>query len=265
MTLQPFSNEELNFLKFASIVLDEFPKALRQIFTDMWDMRIGPLPGYQPWDDSTTVRNLLLKSEGVKTEIPTNVTIQNWDCTALFQATLYAQTFALPDGKGHKRTLSDLYLKKHKPVPGPFHSPIVSPTGDPNETIALVTDQLQLLRNTLCNSFNSRIAKNIFDTYLHYAKEAFTVVNVNTSCLEVIGNMAESDFPATRVQQLNESIKKERDIFYQFLKSGVKDKLDGLTSATAWVKAATGRIEMSVDVLGEKIGELMQKQETVKG
>ena len=45
------SIEQLNFFKFATIVLDEFPKVLQQIFVVKWDKEIAPLPGYQPWDD----------------------------------------------------------------------------------------------------------------------------------------------------------------------------------------------------------------------
>ena len=37
MALQPFTNEQLNYFKFACIVLNEIPKALRQTFKQMWN------------------------------------------------------------------------------------------------------------------------------------------------------------------------------------------------------------------------------------
>ena len=227
MTLQPYSKEELNLFKFASIVLDELPKALRQIFADMWD-KIAPLSGYQRWDDSPTVRNMLLKSEGGKTKIPTNVSFQDWDCTALFQATLYAPTFALPDSTGHKKILSELYINKRKPTSGTFHPNVNSPSGDPNETNALAIDQLRLLRNTLCHSSHSSVTKAEFDNYVQLTKDAFTAIKVSTSRLEAIGNLAETDFPTTVVHQLNERMKGERDSYLQFLQSDIKDDLNAL-------------------------------------
>ena len=293
MTLQPYSKEELNFLKFASIVLDEFPKALREIFADMWDKKIAPRPGYQLWDDSTTVRNMFLKREGGKTKIPTNVSFQDWDCTALFQATLYAQTFALPDSKGRDRTLGELYIKTRK-LTSAFHPNVNSPSGDPNETNALAIDQLRLLRNTLCHSSHSSITKTEFDNYVQLAKDAFTAVNVSTSRLEAIGNLAETDFPTAEVQKLNERIKDERGAFNQFLENEVKDvlnlRMDEVDEGIVGIRDSTKRIEKSVDEvknhypelgskldemnentksnfskLGQKIDELTLNQETVRG
>ena len=94
MAVKPFSNDDLNFLKFAAIVFDEFPKAIRHTFVTMWDKKIGVLPGYQLWDDSPAVRNMLLVAEGGKTNISTNLAIDSWDCTMLFTATIFAKTFA---------------------------------------------------------------------------------------------------------------------------------------------------------------------------
>ena len=110
MALQPFTNEQLNYFKFASIVLNEFADALRQTFKSMWDKRFGHSPGYQLWDDSTVVRNLFHKEEGGKTRVPTHISYEEWDCTALFQATIYARYFAASDSKGHYKTLGELYV-----------------------------------------------------------------------------------------------------------------------------------------------------------
>jgi hypothetical protein len=181
MSIQPYSVEELNYFKFASFVLKEFPDALRSIFVDMWDTRVAP--SSTVWDDSPLVRNILHNNEAPSTEIPTNNSFKEWDCTALFQATLYARTFALPDSTGKKKTLGEMYLKRRKPVPTPFHSAVRSSSGDANETIALAIDQLRLLRNTLCHTSSPQINKVTFDDYVKHAKDAFTALNFSTTSL----------------------------------------------------------------------------------
>ena len=98
-------NDQSNFLKFTAIVADEFPKALRQTFRLMWDRRFGPV---QLWDDSEAVRKSFWLKEGRTTKVPTHQSYEEWDCTALFQATIFAQSFALPDSTGNYQTLSDL-------------------------------------------------------------------------------------------------------------------------------------------------------------
>ena len=91
MTLQPFSDEQLNFFKFSSLVLNEFPKVLRQTFKTMWDNTYGGRPGFQLWDDSPVVRNLFATTEGGKTKVPIHQSYNDWDCTNLFQATIFAR------------------------------------------------------------------------------------------------------------------------------------------------------------------------------
>ena len=76
---------------------------------------------------------MLLKSEGGKTSIPINQSIGEWDCTALFQATIYVKTFGSSSGKGPTKTLNDLYLKKKKPATVPFHPSVNSPTGNQDD------------------------------------------------------------------------------------------------------------------------------------
>ncbi|XP_022793877.1 uncharacterized protein LOC111332728 isoform X2 [Stylophora pistillata] len=63
MVLQPFTNEQLNYFKFASMVRNEFAIALRQTFKSMWDNMVGHRPGYQPWDDSTVAGNMFITEE----------------------------------------------------------------------------------------------------------------------------------------------------------------------------------------------------------
>ena len=264
-SFKAYSNEELNFFKFASIVLNEFPGALRQIFVDMWDKRVAPHHSNQVWDDSVGVHNLLLNIEGPKTKIPKNSSFQDWDCTALFQATLYAKTFALPDSKGNMKTLGEFYLRNLKLLPGQFHSHVTSPSGDPNETIALAIDQLRLLRNTLCHSSSPCVVKVTFDDYVKYAIEGITAVNVTTKSIETIGNVAESNFPTTQFEKLEERIKKERNDFYLFLQSKVNDNLEDIKETTVEIrkiKTIMDQTNKNVNDIKKKMDEVLVKQKT---
>lgn len=202
MAAKPFSNEQLNFFKFSTLALDEFPKVLRQIFITMWNTKLSVMSGFIPWDDSPKVRNMLLTCEGVKTRIPTTKSIDEWDCTASFQATIYAKTFGNLISKAS--TLNDLYLKKIKLAPGCFHGSVQSLSGDPNETYALAIDQLRLLRNALCHSPKSEMTKTDFDNYVRLADEALSAVNIDTTFVARIGQMDEDDFPTAKDQQLRE-------------------------------------------------------------
>ncbi|CAB4005292.1 kinesin light chain-like [Paramuricea clavata] len=241
MSMQPYSDEELNYFKFASIVLKEFPDALRSIFVDMWDTRVAP--SSTVWDDSPLLRNILHNNEAPNTKIPTNNSFKEWDCTALFQATLYARTFALPDSTGKKKTLGEIYLKRRKPVPAPFHSAVRSSSGDANETIALAVDQLRLLRNTLCHTSSPQINKVTFDNYVRHAKDAFTALNFSPISLERIGNLKESDFPTKEVEKLNKEIKRQRNDSYLFLESEVKHEMSEMKYEMSEVKQKLNSIE----------------------
>ena len=227
MALQPFTNEQLNYFKFASIVLNEFANALRQTFKSMWDNRFGYRPGYQLWDNSTLVRNLFLAEEGGKTKVPTHISYEEWDCTALFQATIYAKSFATPDSKGHYKTLGEQYANHHKVPHGKFHSSVASPSGNTAETFALAIDQLRLLRNSLCHSDRSEIDKPTFDHYVQLAKEAFKALGIMTDPIDAIGGLTETAFPTKEVRKLEESLRQETRSYIECLeevRSGV-DKL----------------------------------------
>ena len=256
MSLRPFKDEELNYFKFASIVLNEFPKALRQTFRSMWDNTFGHLPGFQPWDDSIAVRNLFLSAEGGKTKVPTNLSYEEWDCTALFQATIYAQSFALPGSAGHHKTLSDLYVKPHKLAHGSFHVSVVSPGGNDAETFALAIDQLRLLRNSLCHSTSSEIVKATFDLHLQHAKDVFKVLGVKTDPIDVIGGLTESDFPIKEVRKLEQAMKEESRAYIKFLE-GVNSDIDELRELLAAMKAVNAskediaRLEQNINDLRE--------------
>ena len=178
MATVTFSQEQLNFFKFSSVVIDEFPIALRHAFVHMWDNQVAPTPGFYKWDDSPLVRNMFLSKEGGKTKyIPTGKSYHEWDCTALFEATLYAQSFAVPDGSGWFSTLDKVHVKPRRLPSGIFHPVISSPCGNQAETFALALDQLRLLRNTLCHQTSTqKIDKATFDHYIQLGKDAFAAL-----------------------------------------------------------------------------------------
>ena len=216
-----FSPERLNFIKFSFVVLDEFPVTLRTVFVFMWDNFVATTtttPSVPKWDDSITVLNIFLTKEGGPKKAPTlNKSYKEWDCTALFKATLYAKTFAVPDGTGGVSTLHSRYVGRRGIPAGAFHHSIVSPTGDQAETYALALDQLRLLRNTLCHQIGTqKIDKATLDNYMQLAKDAFTALGQNTTRIDEIASLGEDDFPTTKLQQLEDELKKEKDAAIKF-------------------------------------------------
>ena len=197
-----YRDDKLNFFKFTDIVTDEIPKALRQTFKIMWDRQFGP---GDLWDDSNSVRNLFKAKEGGTTKVPTSQSYEEWDCTALFQATIFAQSFALPDSTGHYKTLSDLYVKPLGLRHGSFHASVVSSGGDDYETFALAIDQLRLLRNSLSHSAKGEMSKRTFNQYLQLVKDSFKALGLKTDEIDAIGS--EFGFPTSEVAKLKRKIR----------------------------------------------------------
>jgi len=214
--MESFSAEQLNFFKFSTMVLCEFPVILRRVFVSMWDNMVACTPGCHNWDDSTTVRNMFLAKEGGKIDyVPTGKSYLEWDCTALFQATLFSQTFALPDGYGKRRMLYQLYVKP--PPTGAFHHCVLSPTGNTAETCALALDQLRLLQNVLCHSSSmQKIDKTTFDHYLMLARDACNALEQSSSGIDTIQELTEDNFPNARIQQLKHGLEREKSIVVEF-------------------------------------------------
>ena len=226
MTLQPFSDEQLNFFKFSSLVLNEFPKVLRQTFKTMWDNTHGGRPGFQLWDDSTAVRNLFATTEGGRTKVPIHQSYNDWDCTNLFQATIFAQSFASSACTGSVTKLSDLYVKPCALPHGSFHACVLSPGGNNAETFALAIDQLRRLRNSLCHSTNSKMDKATFDQRVNYAKDAFKALGVSTAQIDAVGSLTESDFPTNEVRRLEMRVRDETRTYIKFLEEVSSDISD---------------------------------------
>ena len=210
--MAPNSDEQLNYFKFASLVLNEFPNVLQQVFASMWDNKIASTFGCQKLEDSTPCRTIVLGRKGIgKTKhIPTDESYMEWDCTALFQATLFSETFALSDGHGKHHTLYQLYVK---PRPsGSFHESVQSPTDNIDETTALALDQLRLLRNTLCHMETQEIDKTAFNYYIMLAKDAFTALGQDRVIINIIEKLMTEAFPIAKIQQLESKLEKENSV-----------------------------------------------------
>ena len=261
MTLQPFGDEQLNFFKFSSLVLNEFPKALRQTFKTMWDNAYGSRPGFQLWDDSSAVRNLFATTEGGKTKVPIHRSYNKWDCTTLFQANIFARSFASPASAGSHTTLSDFYVKPRAIPHGSFHAYVRSPGGDMKESFALAIDQLRLLRNSLCHSACSEMNKLTFDRRVNYAKDAFQVLGVSTAPIDAIGSLTESDFPTNEVRALEMRLRDETRAYINVLEEVNSD----ITEVKAILQALKARQEQQyssiLSSLSSDVSDVKQKVE----
>ena len=261
MTLQPFRDEQLNFFKFLSLVLNEFPKALRQTFKTMWDNAYGSRPGFQLWDDSSAVRNLFATTEGGKTKVPIHRSFNEWDCTTLFQATIFARSFAFSASTGSYSTLSDLYVKPRALPHGSFHACVLSPGGNNAETFALAIDQLRLLRNSLCHSTSSEMDKLTFDQRVNYAKDAFQALGVSTAPIDAVGSLTESDFPTNEVRALEMRQRDETRAYINFLEEVNSD----ITEVKAILRALKAGQEQQyspiLSSLSSDVSDVKQKVE----
>ena len=244
----------------AFVVLNEFPKALRQAFRNNWDNIFGHRPGYKLWDDSSAVRSMFFTTEGGKTRVPTHLPCENWDCTALFQATIFSWSFALPDSRGHHRTLSDLYVRPHRLPHGTFHASVLSPSGNDAETFAMAIDQLRLLRNAFCHSSSSKIAKLTFDQYIQLTKDAFKALGVTSGSVDAVGSLTEQDFPIGKVRKLEENIRNEFKVENTFLKEDVKEELMGIRSDIAQFNQEQQRDAKRGDRKRKKDRQELEKQ-----
>ena len=269
MPLYALTDKQLNYFKFAAIVLDEFPKALRQTFVSIWNNRYGGPPTNQPWDDTVATRNQLKAKEGgSKCKIPTHLSYKAWDCSALFKTTIFAHSFEVPDAHGTLKTLSEMYVRPLHLPSGTFHTTVKSSTGDQNETYALAIDQLRLLRNTVCHQDSTQnIDKLTFDRYAKLAKDAIRALGLNTATIDNIRGLKQEDFPTKKVQRLQESLTREKDAMIEFLQidvvQGIEDlsgKMDTRADEMKSELRDTGRgMEKAIEAAADKTKEELQK------
>ena len=208
---QHFSSEQLNFFKFSAIVLNEFPKALRQVFEANRDSRWYGIP---KWEDSPRVRNMFQDNEdGNMTHVPTDKSYMEWDCTSLFQATLYARSFVQSRERKREKNLYDLYVKPRHLKGGAFHHSVWTQTGNNEETLALALDQLRLLRNALFfhQTNTQSIDSSTFNSYLVLAKNAFGALRLSFESIENLLKEAVLDFHASNVKELLKWLHKEKN------------------------------------------------------
>ena len=144
--------------------------------------------------------------------------MNGWDCTNLFQATIFSRSFALSASTRSYTTLSDLYVKPRALPHGSFHACVLSPGGNNAETFALAIDQLRLLRNSLCHSASSEMDKLTFDQRVNYAKDAFQALGLSTAPIDSVGSLTESDFPTNEVRALETRLRDETRAYINFLK-----------------------------------------------
>jgi len=162
----------------------------------------------------------------------------------------------LPDSAGHHKTLSDLYVKPRKLAHGSFHVSLVSPVGNEAETVALATDQLRLLRNSLCHSTSSEIVKATFNLYAQHAKDAFKALGVKTDPIDVIGGLTESDFPTEEVRRLKLAMKEESRAYIKFLES-VGSDISG-ERELRYRRVAINASKEDIATLEQKISDLRE-------
>ena len=207
-------------------MLDEFPKALRQAFVFMWDNKYGAPPTNKPWDDTTTIRNQLHAQEHGNHKIPALQSYETWDCTALFQATLFAHSFKVPDAHGHLRTLNDVYVKPLGLASiGPFHATVSSSTGNRAESFALAFDQLRRLRNKLFHLESTEtMDKASFDQNIKYAKECFSELRRDAAVIDNISALKEEEFTSEIVLDLFSKVRKYQASTIRFLEADVQER-----------------------------------------
>jgi len=143
--------------------------------------------------------------------------------------------------------------------PGTFHHSLVSPTGDHVETYALALDQLRLLRNTLCHQISTqKIDKATFDNYIQLTKDAFTTLGQNTTRIDEIGKLDEDHFPTTRLQQLEDKLKKEKDAAIKFKQiddhlTKIESRVDDVGSDVKEVKTCVTTFKTQVEDVGSGV------------
>ena len=218
MTLPPFTKEQVNYFKFAYIVVSEFPKALRQSFEHLWNTTYGHRPGYRSWDDSKEVRGMFLSEEDDTADVPTDLSYTEWDCSNLFRATIFSQSFSEEDSTGWRTSPSEKYVKSrpHRSAEGELFTSGKSGTSV-TETFTKAINQLRILRNTLLNLPKAEIDTKEFEIYIQLSEKAFDILNVATASIKAISSYSEDDFPTERADKIKEDIMNDMRAELKFL------------------------------------------------
>ena len=249
------SSDQLHFLKLAVVVFDVFPDAIHAAFEYMWNTLVATRPDLLNWDDSLQVRKQFLAEERGKTKyVRTDKSYKEWDCTALIEATLFAQSFAIPHGS--RDTLYKKYVEPCHLPDDAFHPTVISPSGDQAQTYALALDQLRRLRNYLCHQISTKkIPKATFDLIMQRCKDAIHALGQSVSKIEEIEKLSENEFPSDRRRQLEEELKKVLKKIEDDIMAKVDDVGSDVKSMKAGVLGMTTKVEdVASDVKSIKAG-----------
>lgn len=280
-----FSLEQLNFFKFATVVFDEFPVALRLVFVFLWDNLVPTAPGTPIWDDSETVMNMFLAKEGDAIKLAPTLNESYKECpmpsptiSALFNAIRFAQTFDMPDGTGGVSTLDNLYVR----LPS-VRRPSVIRLRSQTETSALALDELRLLLCALLNPQNidEGFDEVTFDNYIQRTKDAFTALGQDTTRIDEIRKLSEEAFPPARIQKLKDKLKREKSAAIKFKQVDdhpnkiefeltiLKRKLEDVESGVKCVKTGFTDVMTSMEVIVSEMkalkADIAMQAESSKG
>ena len=258
MIFEPFTKERVNYFKFANIVVNEFPKALRQSFEHLWNTTYGQKPGYRIWDDSEEVRKMFLHEEGGTTDVPTDLSYTEWDCSNLFRATIFSQSFSEEDSTGWRTSLSEKYVKSrpHRPAVGELFTSGKSGTSV-TETFTIAINQLRILRNTLLHLPKAEIDTKEFEIYIQLSEKAFDILNVGTASIKAISSYSEDDFPTERADKIKEDIMNDMRAELKFLEKEEVERRKKLTE----MRDLHGKIERIEGFLKRMMVTLKEGQE----
>ena len=258
MTLPPFTKEQVNYFKFAYIVVSEFPKALRQSFEHLWNTTYGHRPGYRFWDDSEEVRTMFLHKEDGTTDVPRDLSYTEWDCSNLFRATIFSQSFSEEDSTGWRTSLSEKYVKSrpHRSAEGELFTSEKSDTSV-TETFTKAINQLRILRNTLLNLPKAEIDTKEFEIYIQLSEKAFDILNVATASIKAISSYSGDDFPTERADKIKEDIMNDMRAELKFLEKEEVERRKKLIE----MRKLHGKIEITEGFLKRMMVTLKEGQE----
>lgn len=259
MTLEPFTKEQVNYFKFANIVVNEFPKALRQSFEHLWNTTYGQKPGYRIWDDSEEVRKMFLHEEGGTTDVPTGLSYTEWDCSNLFRATIFSQSFSEEDSTGWKTSLSEKYIKSR---PHRLAEDELLTSGKSGSSVtkpfSIAINQLRTLRNTLLHLPKAEIDTKEFETYIKLSEEAFGILNVATASIRDISSYSEDDFPTERARKIKEDIMNDMRAELKFL---AEEELGRSGKLMKMWNLQLGRMKRTEGLLKRMLATLKERKE----
>ena len=96
-----------------------------------------------------------------------------------------------------------------------------------------------------------KIDKTTFDHYIQLAKDAFAALGQDTTRIDEIGKLDEEDFPTSKVQKLEEELKREKDAAIKF-----KQVNDHLVQIESQIKAVGSDVKTAATEVQLKVEEV---------